>query len=184
MKIKKQIGQHEEAVHVKRFKIWKRVEDDKKNTLCYTCRRVCHEGCGLREERGHDPDLFINCACMDSMTKRCGVCPGKCQPNTHYHGRFKYVQEEMNLSKLLGQGTSLQDPHKAIDNAIKDMCVSISERSFELKAIIKGFNFVEELDQIREQLVTQKKYNEDTTTRDFLEESIEGYQAIVEQLRM
>lgn len=62
--------------------------DTKHNTICNQCRRVCHDGCGLKYISDTYVDHLSGCACIKDGY--CTVCPGKCRYNVHAHQFYRY----------------------------------------------------------------------------------------------
>nr|XP_060639379.1 uncharacterized protein LOC132779726 [Anolis sagrei ordinatus] len=63
-------------------------------TNCMNCHYTCHYPCTIAED-----DWKYCCAAMDSNTKTCEVCPGRCAWNIHYNQKYKFSYKVVKEKK-------------------------------------------------------------------------------------
>jgi len=78
----------------------KMVEVDHHNTICGTCRHVCHDRCGLDEIKERGNPRFKHCVAF-KHNENCTRCPGKCSFTDHFHDNKVFVEEERTLDVVL-----------------------------------------------------------------------------------
>eukprot|EP01118_Nematostelium_gracile_P012736 TRINITY_DN4697_c0_g1_i1.p1 TRINITY_DN4697_c0_g1~~TRINITY_DN4697_c0_g1_i1.p1 ORF type:complete len:627 (-),score=136.10 TRINITY_DN4697_c0_g1_i1:30-1706(-) len=143
------------------------------NTICGYCTFVCHNRCGLDEITSDGSNSFKNCGAMNG--DNCRYCPGQCSYTQHYHRRQTVVEIEQTLEEVLedvkakydeAQEGSNQTSKKIntikstkdmIDRSIIQLEKDISIECQKLKKICSGFNLVEELANLVEQLKLDSK---------------------------
>lgn len=152
------------------------VNTNGRHTTCGKCNRTCHENCNLETIAEKGSQKFVNCWAFGSGNT-CNQCT--CHYSHHYHSSYKVEQFSTNLQQEL---TDLQQKYqdknnqlqidqdksnkmlhiqKNIDNAIDQMEKNTINNCKVLKKICSGFNFVNELHIMIEQL---EQYGETLTT--------------------
>lgn len=138
------------------------------STLCSICDVVCHDHCNLNETTSIGSQIFQRCYCISS--NNCRICPKNCHFNSHYHARktMKKVTVTMDLVlhdvkaqyDLATKGTkdtqtrinTVENSKKTIEAAIKQKGLSIFDECKKIKSLCSGFNFVEELNCLIQQM--------------------------------
>ena len=152
------------------------VNTNGRHTTCGKCNRTCHENCSLETISEKGSQRFISCWAFGSGNN-CSQCA--CHYSHHYHSSFKVEQYSTNLQQELtdlqqkyqDKNNQLQiDQDKSnkmlhiqhnIDDAIDQMEKNTINNCKVLKKICSGFNFVNELHIMIEQL---EQYGETLTT--------------------
>jgi ElaB/YqjD/DUF883 family membrane-anchored ribosome-binding protein len=143
------------------------------STLCQNCNHVCHDNCGLDETIIAGAQIFQRCwAITDGF---CTQCKHKCSYTAHYHAKkkveitketlqdvladikAKYDQAATNKNEYQDKITSVEDAKKLLENALKQKSDDIEELCITLHKICSGFNLVQELSILIDQL--QKEAN-------------------------
>ncbi len=144
------------------------------STLCSTCTHVCHNNCGLQEISTKGDNAFKGCAAMGGGDT-CHYCPKRCSYTTHYHGRKTVVEVTQTLEEVLDdikkkydqaqQGTnqasqkikSIHSTKDMIARSIAQLESDIGAECQKLKKICSGFNLVDELSDLIDQLKMESK---------------------------
>jgi len=143
------------------------------STICQNCNTVCHDQCGLSEINHTDSNHFRGCAAMSG--ENCHVCERKCSHTVHYHARKTMTNDTQTMEEILqdikdkydnavrGQSnvkakiTSVADALKLVDQEIDRQKNELLQYCHEIKKICSGFNLVDELHILIEQLVLDSK---------------------------
>jgi hypothetical protein len=143
------------------------------NTLCQTCQQVCHEKCGVEFEKNAGSDTFLRCACINGGSQ-CTVCPGHCEPASHFHGMYKIVRCQKTVEKIMEDIKAKYDaasddlenarteigtvkgPLDMIHKAQQGKMKEIKGLCQDVKRIVTGFNFVDELHSVLASLEMEK----------------------------
>ncbi|KAN0045553.1 hypothetical protein ACTA71_005931 [Dictyostelium dimigraforme] len=138
------------------------------STICSTCDTVCHDRCGLQETTIVGNNIFQGCYCM--TPSGCRICVKKCSFNVHYHARKTMQKITTTMDTILHdikanydsavQGTkdtqtkinTVENSKKTIEAAIKQKGLSIVDECNQIKSICTGFNFVDELNCLIQQM--------------------------------
>jgi len=169
------------------------------STICQNCNSVCHDHCGLQEVDHTDPNHFKGCAAM-AGSENCSVCEGKCSHTVHYHARKTMTEETQTIEDVLQdikakydlamQGkndaeakvTNVADASALVENAIEAQRQKLFDYCQAIKKLCSGFNLVDELDILIQELETDAKqltsFNAKKTANDY----INSLKALCEQL--
>ncbi|UJR24254.1 hypothetical protein I4U23_027221 [Adineta vaga] len=131
------------------------------NTVCTVCTEVCHNECSLTETTTVGDQIFERCSAMENGT--CTVCKNKCSYEKHYHARVtfrhvkksiedvlhdikaKYDQAGAKKSAAQQEIMTIADAKKVLETALNKMNGEIKQLCLNLKGICSGFNLVDEL---------------------------------------
>lgn len=134
-----------------------------KNTICTKCNVACHENCNIEEiKEGDCKTGFVNCVAFGGKSN-CGICDGKCDIDSHYHGygiptatnvqvddelqdiKQKYLDAMGMNDKLMSESQKLKVQQDALDKEFDDIISKFKKDCEEVKSVCSGFNFVKEL---------------------------------------
>ncbi len=152
------------------------------STICSSCNFVCHDHCGLNEISNTGDNQFTGCAAMGGSSN-CRMCEGRCSYTRHYHGRKTMRQVSKTLETVLADVkakydtatqaqqqasqkiNSVTSAKQAVDRAISSMNTELVKCCRELKKLCSGFNLVDELHIVLQQLEAEARALNSTDAR-------------------
>jgi len=143
------------------------------NTICSTCSSVCHRHCGLEEITTAGSNQFKRCAAF-SGKDNCSCCQEKCSYTVHYHARKNIELVETTLEKVIDEMkaqydnaitstenamrefNAIESSKKALQHEIEQLLKKIDETCLQIKKLVSGFNFAQELHITVDQLKAER----------------------------
>ena len=154
-------------------------------TACLQCNRTCHDNCNIKQD-----EYKYNCWAMDKNSKKCRICPNKCNWSLHknipYIIKYYSVKETITLEELKNKydnSKSKKLDREKILEKINDKIFSLNAECLETQEEIKrAINRIKEIALMKDMITDEEHIN--SLIESEKQEHTEGYKERIQYYNM
>ena len=154
-------------------------------TTCLQCNRTCHDNCNIKQD-----EYKYNCWAMDKNSKKCRICPNKCNWSLHknipYIIKYYSVKETITLEELKNKydnSKSKKLDREKILEKINDKIFSLNAECLETQEEIKrAINRIKEIALMKDMITDEEHIN--SLIESEKQEHTEGYKERIQYYNM
>ena len=154
-------------------------------TACLQCNRTCHDNCNIKQD-----EYKYNCWAMDKNSKKCRICPNKCNWSLHknipYIIKYYSVKETITLEELKNKydnSKSKKLDREKILEKINDKIFSLNAECLETQEEIKrAINRIKEIALMKDMITDEEHIN--SIIESEKQEHTEGYKERIQYYNM
>ena len=154
-------------------------------TACLQCNRTCHDNCNIKQD-----EYKYNCWAMDKNSKKCRICPNKCNWSLHknipyiikYYSEKKTITLEELKNKYDNSKSKKLDREKILEK-INDKIFSLNAECLETQEEIKrAINRIKEIALMKDMITDEEHIN--SLIESEKQEHTEGYKERIQYYNM
>ena len=154
-------------------------------TTCLQCNRTCHDNCNIKQD-----EYKYNCWAMDKNSKKCRICPNKCNWSLHknipYIIKYYSVKETITLEELKNKydnSKSKKLDREKILEKINNKIFSLNAECLETQEEIKrAINRIKEIALMKDMITDEEHIN--SLIESEKQEHTEGYKERIQYYNM
>ena len=154
-------------------------------TACLQCNRTCHDNCNIKQD-----EYKYNCWAMDKNSKKCRICPNKCNWSLHknipYIIKYYSVKETITLEELKNKydnSKSKKLDREKILEKINNKIFSLNAECLETQEEIKrAINRIKEIALMKDMITDEEHIN--SLIESEKQEHTEGYKERIQYYNM
>ena len=154
-------------------------------TACLQCNRTCHDNCNIKQD-----EYKYNCWAMDKNSKKCRICPNKCNWSLHknipYIIKYYSVKQTITLEELKNKydnSKSKKLDREKILEKINDKIFSLNAECLETQEEIKrAINRIKEIALMKDMITDEEHIN--SLIESEKQEHTEGYKERIQYYNM